>query len=99
MLVVVCLNARVVLDALIVVDQPGRDAIWYSVAGQGRQNGTKFKSTCVSLNTQRDVEHMQVMGFPPHHRFPPTEPEAPVPPPVAGASLMNQSFRLEAVSV
>jgi hypothetical protein len=30
---------------------------------------------------------MVVMGFPPHHRFPPMEPEAPVSPPVAGASL------------
>jgi hypothetical protein len=28
MLAVVCLNARVVLDALIVVDQLGGDAVW-----------------------------------------------------------------------
>jgi hypothetical protein len=44
---------------------------WLSVAGPGRQNGTKFKSTCLALNTQGGVQPQLVMGFPPHHRFPP----------------------------
>jgi hypothetical protein len=34
------------------------------------------------------VEGTLVMGFPPRHRFPPKEPEAPALPPVTGASLM-----------
>jgi hypothetical protein len=30
---------------------------WFNVAGPGRQNGTKFKSTCLALNTQGAYSH------------------------------------------
>ena len=61
------------------------------MAGAGRQNDTKFKSTCIALNAQVGVQHRLVMGSLPITGSPPqTEPEAPVhPPPVAGASLLG----------
>jgi hypothetical protein len=43
---------------------------WFNVAGPGRQNGAKVKSTWVALNTQGGVQNMLVMGSP-HHWFPP----------------------------
>jgi hypothetical protein len=39
--------------------------------GPGRRNDTQFTSTCVAPKDTAGVEHMLVVGFPPHHRFPP----------------------------
>jgi hypothetical protein len=61
---------------------------WFNVAGPGRQNGAKVKSTWVALNTQGGVQNMLVMGSP-HHWFPPNGTRSPGPPPVSGASLVR----------
>jgi hypothetical protein len=58
---------------------------------KGDKNGTKFKSTCLALNTQGGAQPQLVMGFPPITGFSPpqTEPEAPVPPRLRGFSYAN----------
>jgi hypothetical protein len=58
----------------------------------GRQNGTKFKSTCVALNAQGDVQHRLVMGSLPITGSPQTGV-----PPVAGASLVLLAGGVSAV--
>jgi hypothetical protein len=55
---------------------------WFNVAGPGQQNGTKVKSTWVALNAHAGVQNMLVMGFPPHHWFPPNGTRSPGVPPV-----------------